>query len=236
MKRRLIALFIFSISSFCLFAQSKSKNRILSVTSPRMHGDDVVYIQEKLIEMGFTEIGDIDGYYGPKTETAVKEFQGIIGLEPSGIVTHKEYDFFKNKNAEIIIQGINVWKNTNYDYSEPEESYQMAGYPCGDIFIKADNTKYPSCCLLFARDFYSETFTLIKINKSTYFILNEVRHAVPDYGYGLNPYEDKEYEYTQTYKSMVFKNNVLYKMDGGELKKDEDSEMIKFINYGKTLL
>ncbi|MBP5442335.1 MAG: hypothetical protein J6Y60_03760, partial [Treponema sp.] len=65
MKRRLIALFIFSISSFCLFAQSKSKNRVLSVTSPRMHGDDVVYIQEKLIEMGFTEIGDIDGYYGP---------------------------------------------------------------------------------------------------------------------------------------------------------------------------
>ena len=107
-----------------------------------MHGDDVVYIQEKLVEMGFTEIGDIDGYYGPKTETAVKEFQGIIGLEPSGIVTQKEYDFFKNKNAEIIIQGINVWKNTNYDYSEPEESYQMAGYPCGDIFIKADNTKY----------------------------------------------------------------------------------------------
>ena len=76
----------------------------------------------------------------------------------------------------------------------------------------------------------------LKINKSTYFILNELSHAVPDYGYGLNPYEDKEYEYTQTYKSMVFKNNVLYKMDGGELKKDEDSEMIKFINYGKTLL
>ena len=236
MKRKVIFLLVFSIFSFCLFAQSNSKNRELSVTSPRMHGDDVEYIQKKLVEMGFTEIGEIDGYYGPKTEKAVKEFQKIIGLSPTGIVGQKEYDFFKKQNAQTIMQGIYVWKTTDYTYTEPSEGYKMDGYPYGDIFIKKENKKYPSCCLLFERDFYSETYTLIRLNKSTCFLLNEESHAVIDDDSGFNPYEDKEYEYEQSYYSMLFTNGVLYKMENGESTKYDDSEIIKFINYAKTLL
>ncbi|MBD2056970.1 peptidoglycan-binding protein [Oculatella sp. FACHB-28] len=58
--------------------------RLLRLKRPFMQGEDVRKVQEALKQ---AEIAvELDGIYGPDTETAVKEFQKKIGLKPDGIV------------------------------------------------------------------------------------------------------------------------------------------------------
>ncbi|MGH7807282.1 MAG: peptidoglycan-binding protein [Thermodesulfobacteriota bacterium] len=58
---------------------------ILRVTSPFMKGPLVQKVQEILADKGYHP-GDIDGIYGPQTESAVLEFQNDNGLVPDGEV------------------------------------------------------------------------------------------------------------------------------------------------------
>ncbi|ADP85160.1 cell wall hydrolase/autolysin [Pseudofrankia inefficax] len=46
-------------------------------------GDDVAALQERLSNMGF-DVGRSDGIFGPRTESAVRDFQRNRGLEPDG--------------------------------------------------------------------------------------------------------------------------------------------------------
>jgi peptidoglycan hydrolase-like protein with peptidoglycan-binding domain len=53
---------------------------------PRFYGVDVEAVQQKLVELGYTEVGKIDGYFGPNTEAAVKHFQLVNELDVDGVV------------------------------------------------------------------------------------------------------------------------------------------------------
>lgn len=66
-----------------IFAEDE---RTLFVTRPSMSGQDVVDVQEKLLRLGYTGLGVIDGIYGPLTEAAVKAFQADNQLTVDGIV------------------------------------------------------------------------------------------------------------------------------------------------------
>jgi N-acetylmuramoyl-L-alanine amidase len=59
-------------------------DRILSyaVRHPYV-GDDVAGLQQRLIEMGF-DCGRADGVFGPRTETALRDFQRNVGLPADG--------------------------------------------------------------------------------------------------------------------------------------------------------
>jgi len=48
-------------------------------------GEDVLIVQQKLLSLGYNP-GALDGYFGPETEAAVKEFQAANGLYVDGIV------------------------------------------------------------------------------------------------------------------------------------------------------
>ena len=52
-------------------------------TPPLMRGDDVAALQSRLTEMGF-DCGRVDGIYGPRSESAVKEFQQSVGIHVDG--------------------------------------------------------------------------------------------------------------------------------------------------------
>lgn len=58
--------------------------RTLRVTSPRMYGIDIAYLQQTLSRQGLSL--DDDGYFGPTTAEAVKTMQGWNDLQKSGIV------------------------------------------------------------------------------------------------------------------------------------------------------
>jgi peptidoglycan hydrolase-like protein with peptidoglycan-binding domain len=47
-------------------------------------------LQRRLLAQGY-DLGEIDGRFGPKTEAAVKSFQGDFGLEVDGIVGPKTW-------------------------------------------------------------------------------------------------------------------------------------------------
>lgn len=48
-----------------------------------LHGDDIAALQSRLTEMGFN-CGRVDGIYGVRTETAVREFQRSVGIAVDG--------------------------------------------------------------------------------------------------------------------------------------------------------
>ena len=51
--------------------------------SPLMRGDDVAALQSRLSEMGFN-CGRVDGIFGVKTESAVRDFQKSVGISIDG--------------------------------------------------------------------------------------------------------------------------------------------------------
>ncbi|MEX2550539.1 MAG: N-acetylmuramoyl-L-alanine amidase [Nitriliruptoraceae bacterium] len=66
-------------------------DRMLYVTQPMMHGDDIRDLQRRLNRLGF-DCGYDDGLYGPQTVAAVREFQLNTGLLVDGIVGHETID------------------------------------------------------------------------------------------------------------------------------------------------
>lgn len=61
--------------------------RLLTLISPNMRGDDVKWVQVHLVRLGFLpDKTEIDGIYGPKTEAAVRAAQEHYGIAIDGIV------------------------------------------------------------------------------------------------------------------------------------------------------
>ncbi|NLA07090.1 MAG: L,D-transpeptidase family protein [Firmicutes bacterium] len=60
--------------------------RSLCLTHPHLRGHDVAELQERLLTLGFFE-GKVDGIFGISTDSAVREFQKAVNMEPTGLVT-----------------------------------------------------------------------------------------------------------------------------------------------------
>jgi N-acetylmuramoyl-L-alanine amidase len=64
-------------------ARWKLGDRVLTLMTPAMRGDDVAALQSQLSEMGFN-CGRVDGIFGADTERAVMEFQKSVGIKVDG--------------------------------------------------------------------------------------------------------------------------------------------------------
>jgi hypothetical protein len=60
--------------------------RLLQLEDPRLEGDDVRELQQRLADLGYIEVGIVDGIFGPLTQEAVKAFQQNNNLTIDGIV------------------------------------------------------------------------------------------------------------------------------------------------------
>lgn len=65
--------------------------RDLYLSNPAMQGDDVLKLQQRLLELGYTEVGAPDGIFGKMTQAAVRKFQERNGLEVDGYVGPKTW-------------------------------------------------------------------------------------------------------------------------------------------------
>ncbi|GEM82279.1 peptidoglycan-binding domain-containing protein [Meiothermus hypogaeus] len=50
-------------------------SRALQLQNPRLSGVQVRSLQQRLLELGYREVGEADGFFGPKTQAAVSAFQ-----------------------------------------------------------------------------------------------------------------------------------------------------------------
>lgn len=71
----------------------KLGDRTLYLRLPNFHGHDVSTLQKALNILGFT--CERDGYFGPHTEAAVKQFQENVGMMPDGICFPDTFEAIK---------------------------------------------------------------------------------------------------------------------------------------------
>jgi N-acetylmuramoyl-L-alanine amidase len=74
-------------------------DRMLYVTRPLLHGDDVQDLQRRLSRLGF-DAGHDDGLYGPQTFDAVREFQLNVGVNVDGIAGPSTVDLLKRLHRQ----------------------------------------------------------------------------------------------------------------------------------------
>jgi N-acetylmuramoyl-L-alanine amidase len=58
-----------------------------------MQGDDVVSLQQRLVTLGF-DCGKVDGIFGQRTDSALREFQRSVGLVEDGIAATLTFEAF----------------------------------------------------------------------------------------------------------------------------------------------
>jgi len=81
--------------------------RIIEVRSPRMNGQDIIFLQNRLLSLGFSGIGSADGLYGPLTEGVVKRIQSFLGRESNGKVDRILWDYIFDSRNTTSLQSIN---------------------------------------------------------------------------------------------------------------------------------
>ena len=66
-------------------ADNRLGERLLYYRSPMMRGDDIAELQQRLGRLGFDPQW-VDGILGPRTDTAIRQFQRNVGLPDDGVV------------------------------------------------------------------------------------------------------------------------------------------------------
>jgi hypothetical protein len=81
-------------------ATRPAQTRNLYLASPAMQGDDVLLLQKRLFELGYEEVGALDGIFGKRTQSAVMSFQQNNSLEVDGYVGEKTWYQLFSANAK----------------------------------------------------------------------------------------------------------------------------------------
>lgn len=79
----------------------KPFERNLYLTQPNMTGDDIAAVQQRLRDLGYTDVGSADGDFGPKTDAVVRQFQRANMLTENGIVDKHVWQILFSKEAVL---------------------------------------------------------------------------------------------------------------------------------------
>ena len=88
---------------------------IYKLQNPRINNKEVEYIQKSLSKINLLPEKEIDGWYGPITEKAVKKLQKIIGVKETGEVNSELYKFLINENLSEIIKIDKIEKHETFE-------------------------------------------------------------------------------------------------------------------------
>jgi hypothetical protein len=112
--------FILSLVSITVSVFPQTYSRVIKVTDPVMNGPDIVALQKRLLELGFSEVGTADGYYGIKTEMAIKNIRKFAGFiksphDQSGEVDRTLWDFIFSSGSDNNLTIISELSKYNED-------------------------------------------------------------------------------------------------------------------------
>ncbi|MDR1306831.1 MAG: peptidoglycan-binding protein [Treponema sp.] len=112
MKKRIFAVVVFLLVNG-LFAQAQNFSRVIEIKKNRMHGADVTSLQNRLLSLGFKQVGKADGWYGPLTEGAVRTAQHFLGFPRNGKVTRPFWTVVFDPGQEALLKSIGVISGYN---------------------------------------------------------------------------------------------------------------------------
>lgn len=101
MNKKIFSFLFFSVVIF-LNCYAQNFSRELKIQKPRLNGKDVELVQQKLFELGYLPEEEVDGWFGPKTENAVKEFQKANDLSVTGAVNESIYELIKSGKVSYV--------------------------------------------------------------------------------------------------------------------------------------
>ncbi len=138
--------FLLSISS--LSAQNQEFYRDIYLASPRMNGPDVTQVQQRLLDLGYAEVGTVDGWFGPNSEIAITIFQNRFSLIDDGVVTADVWQLLFNPNIFLIndiTTQIDHLDKIDMDRSDFDFNFEILhedgpGYPVGYRISAYTNT------------------------------------------------------------------------------------------------
>lgn len=92
--------------------------RTIQVAKPIMQGEDVSVVQRRLLALGYTQLGLVDGFFGAQSATAVRAFQKRNNLVVDGIVGPRTWERLFSTNPIVaesagplvpIVEAKNEW-------------------------------------------------------------------------------------------------------------------------------
>lgn len=146
MKRLLNLITLLVVFTATLSAQTFTRE--IKVTKPRMNGADVSELQRTLLSLGFDDVGEVDGYFGPMSSNALQQYQGLAGFEQTGIFTKANFDFLYNKSSlnlqfNLALQKFNlVTKCKTYEEDSVflKDPFYQSSEGAGMVFYKDGKT------------------------------------------------------------------------------------------------
>jgi hypothetical protein len=145
--------------------------RTIVLQSQRMNGPDVSMLQNRLLSLGFTEIGEADGYYGQLSEGAIKNIQKFLGFAQNGKVDKSLWNvLFSDANNVLLANIAIIGKYNIKTMTEEEGSY-------GTNIYRYDGEKKIADFTIGGDGVYSRFYCYF-ISDSYYFIVNtETRYG-----------------------------------------------------------
>ncbi|MDR2662479.1 MAG: peptidoglycan-binding protein [Treponema sp.] len=112
MKKRTFVVVLFLLVNG-LFAQGQNFSRVIEIKKNRMHGADVTSLQNRLLSLGFKQVGQVDGWYGPLTEGAVRTAQYFLGFPRNGKVTKAFWTVVFDTRQDALLKSIGAISGYN---------------------------------------------------------------------------------------------------------------------------
>lgn len=212
---------------------SQDFTRDIKLTTPRMHGKDIEEIQTKLLSLGFSQIGSANGWFGPKTQDAVREYQDCVGLSRNGIIDKTMWEtlFSEDKITEqvnatlMLINAMQVNIKNEYEYKRsPIVYHYISGehYSESEYSIKENNSDSV---------FLDELIVAVKRDNG-FLIHTEINTPSGDWFIVQDNYYDKDGEIACVYWDM----NTFHASLGEEFVPASISKRIYFDKAGDRIL
>jgi hypothetical protein len=169
----------FADSEFEAVSGNNNFSRIIELKNPQMYGNDIEAIQNRLLSLGFIDLGEADGYYDTKTDNVVKKIKTFMGYEEkSGKIDRNLWNFIFNDGNNRFLLNISIVSEYNENLYRKREEINSYGYEeittiTTEMYYSNDNkikiareSRYWMGYMLYTRKYYF-------ISLVSYFIFEE---------------------------------------------------------------